>query len=163
MENLTIERLKELYHYDPSSGVFKRLKKTSNRGSLGVVSGHTRKDGYQVLRIDGELYFLHRLAWFYMNETWPPEIDHIDGNPSNNTFSNLREATSSQNKINRQTGKKSRNIPKGVCWHKGASKWMAQVRKDKQYIYLGLFESLEKAVAEYEKASKELHGEYKRQ
>ena len=161
--NLTIQRLKELYHYDPELGIFTRLKKTSNRGSLGVVSGHTRKDGYQMLRIDGNLYFVHRLAWFYITETWPKEIDHIDGNPSNNVWTNLREASSSQNKINRKTGKKSRDIPKGVCWHKGANKWMAQVSQGKHKMYLGLFDTIDEALQEYEIASKELHGQYKRQ
>jgi hypothetical protein len=126
MSELGSSRLKELMSYDPDTGLFCRLVKTSNRGPVGPVEG-CEMHGYRGIRIDGRLYYSHRLAWLYMNGVWPSEIDHIDGNTANNRWSNLREVTSSQNKINRSCGKLNRNLPKGVIWHK---KSKTMVRSD---------------------------------
>jgi len=51
----------------------------------------TRKDGYQVISIDGKLKYYHRyLAELYLpNPQNLPCVNHIDGNPSNNSIENL--------------------------------------------------------------------------
>ncbi|MNL41198.1 hypothetical protein D3C87_1635970 [compost metagenome] len=48
------------------------------------------------------MYYAHRLAWFYLYEKWPDEsLDHKDGNKSNNSQNNLREANRAEQQFNR--------------------------------------------------------------
>jgi HNH endonuclease/AP2 domain len=157
-ENLSLQRLKDLLQYDPDTGLFTRLIKTSNRSPVGSIVGCKRKDGYITIRIDGKAYFSHRLAFLYMEGIWPDEIDHIDGNPSNNKWSNLRQVNSGQNKMNRR--RKDGKEYKGVVWHKQGQKWMAQINKDREHIYLGLFDNPKDAYKAYCEAATLYHGEY---
>lgn len=89
---LTLDRLKELLHYDPETGVFTWL---SNRGSAKVGETAGRKTDYYVqIKINRRSYMAHRLAWFYMQGTWPKDqIDHKDLNKANNVFSKPWELT----------------------------------------------------------------------
>ena len=56
-----------------------------------------------MIRIRGKAYYSHRLAFLYMTGEWPlEEVDHIDRNPYNDAWVNLRKATSSLNKWNQE-------------------------------------------------------------
>ena len=68
----------------------------------GVVSTPSpAANGYSRIQVDGKRYLIHRaigVAFGLLNDMDDPrEIDHIDGNPSNNCLSNLRAVTRSQN------------------------------------------------------------------
>ncbi len=69
-------------------------------------------------------------------ETWrfyygnPPEgyeIDHIDGNGSNDDISNLRLLTHQQNLLNTSPRKNGTSKYKGVSWDKERNKWMLNI------------------------------------
>lgn len=123
---ITQEQLKLILNYDPETGEFNWLVKPRNRASIGGVAGHLRKNGYREISIKGKKYYAHRLAWLYMTGSWPKEhIDHINGNPSDNRFCNLREATRSQNMHNQGVCSNNTSGYKGVCWHKSNQKWEA--------------------------------------
>lgn len=95
--DFTAQRLRELLHYDPETGQFTWLKQNSVRISVGDVAG-CRTAGKTYIGIDGAIYRAHRLAWLYTYGRWPSKvIDHRDGNPHNNVFSNLREVSQSVN------------------------------------------------------------------
>jgi hypothetical protein len=101
--DLTAQHLRELLHYDPSTGIFTWLVKPNRRIQIGSRVGCTIDGGYLRTRIDGHLYRLHRLAWLYVNGQWPEyDIDHIDGNPANNAITNLRDVSRSVNLQNRR-------------------------------------------------------------
>lgn len=101
----------------------------------------------------------HRLAWFYTTGQWPQIIDHIDVNPLNNSFRNLREALPWQNNANtRYRG----SLLKGVTFHKKTGKYQAQIKKGGKSYYLGLFSSVGEANAAYAGAAKILFGEFAR-
>jgi len=81
----------------------------------------------------------HRLAWFLVYGRNPKgEIDHINGNPSDNRICNLRECTRSQNVMNTRRGN-------GVCWHKTKKKWQALVKSGGKSHFLGHFDTREEA------------------
>lgn len=101
-KQLTVVQLKELLHYNPETGVFTWARSVGQRARIGRVAGSKVPSGYIKISVSKRVYSAHRLAWLYMTGSWPEnEIDHVDNNPSNNAFSNLRAATKSQNAQNR--------------------------------------------------------------
>lgn len=121
---LTQERLKELFHYDPETGVFTRL--VGGPGSpTGVLknkpnSGH----GYIVISINSKNYLTHRLAWLYVYGRFPLEqIDHINHDRTDNRITNLREVTELENHRNMSKSTNNTSGVVGVTWHKRDSVW----------------------------------------
>lgn len=89
-------------------------------------------------------------------------IDHVDGNKLNNTRSNLRLATRSQNGANTTRQVNNTSGYKGVSWHKASGKWSADITKDYRRRHLGVFETPEEAHKAYKAAAMELYGEFAR-
>ncbi len=100
---------------------------------------------------------IHRLI---MKPSKGVEIDHIDGNRLNNQKSNLRFATSSQNKINRGARKDNKSGFKGVSWHKQRNTWTARIMIDGNYKHLGLFKDKLEAAKIYNQYALKHYGEY---
>lgn len=90
---LTHERLKELLHYNPGTGVFTWLSHRSSRVRAGDVAGTVKPSGRRVIVIDKRDYFASRLAWFYVNATWPGVLHCIDGDLDNLAIRNLAPAS----------------------------------------------------------------------
>jgi hypothetical protein len=146
---LTQEHLKEILQYDKNTGDFFWLKPASNRAKVGQKAG-TMSHGYIYIAIDGKKYGAHRLAWLYSyGEITKEIIDHIDGNPSNNCLSNLREATKQQNLHNLKKPITNTSGYKGVHFHKGSSKWRAVVTVNNKPKHLGMFQTPEEASVAY--------------
>ncbi len=159
MMPLTHARLIEVLAYDKSTGLFVRLLSVYKRKDAGKVAGDSRNGGYARISIDGERYLAHRLAWFFVYQRFPlGDIDHIDGNKSNNAIANLREATHIQNMQNQRKPKVDGTSGfLGVTWHKGDRRWQAQIVVDRRYKYLGSFNDKDAAKVAYLEAKRELH------
>ena len=102
---LTAARLREALSYDRDTGEFRWNKRSSalSRRREGVLAGSIKAAGYREIEIDGVTYQAHRLAWLHVTGEWPDaEIDHRDLDRGNNSWENLRAATSSQNHANRK-------------------------------------------------------------
>jgi len=153
---VTAERLRYLFDYDPTTGLFTRLIKLSNRGALGTRVG-ARCNTAWVIRIDGRRYLAHRLAWLWMTGKWPEnEIDHIDGNGINNRWVNLRDVTHLVNQQNRHTAhKQSRLGVLGVV--KAGNRYVAHINHHGRSYHLGQFSTAEEAHAAYLEAKRKLH------
>ncbi len=153
---LTQSRLKELVRYDQKSGRFFWLK--NPRGfTRGAPCGYLNARGYVDISIDGCCHKAHRLAWLYETGSFPPhDIDHIDGNRSNNKFKNLRSVTRSMNLENRRApGSHNKSGFLGVGVH--AYGFTALITVKGKTKYLGYFKKAEDAHATYLAAKRLLH------
>jgi len=107
------------------------------------------------------LIFMHReiLGLSDRNQ----HVDHINGDGLDNRRSNLRIATNAENNRNhRKPSNALTSLYKGVSWHKLSRKWQAQITFNGKKRYLGLFIDELAAARTYDKAAKELHGEFAR-
>lgn len=155
-----LDRLRQLIRYDAETGNFWWLVKKRGR-RLDRPAGVKRSDGYRLVNIDGRVVYQHRLAWLFATGSIPnAEIDHIDGNPSNNAICNLRAADRHENAKN--AGRHSNNTSgfKGVDYRRKDGRWRARIRIKGQRVNLGLFASPEAAFAAYTAAADALHGEF---
>ena len=157
---LTVEHLRRVLIYDPHTGLWKWRQGGKGRPKVpDWMPGTPMKVGYLSIAIDRLAYYAHRLAFLYMTGEWPAEqMDHIDGDRTNNRWSNLREATGSQNKYN--TGVRVHNTTgaRGVYRTKDG-RFVARIKIGDKRVNLGSFSSLELASEAYEKkAAKEAFG-----
>lgn len=162
MGELTQQSLKEVFYYCPCSGLFKWKRKRKGVRQ-GAVAGTIGKDGYRIIMFNGANYYAHRLAWFYVYGTWPEnDLDHSDAVRSNECFFNFRPATRGQNMQNGTLRSNNTSGYKGVAFHYGTMKWRAYIKRNGMQIALGLFFTKEDAALAYNKAAKELFGEFAR-
>ena len=160
MPPLNQAHLKKLFHYDPDTGLFTRLISRSGNAKAGMIAGSRFDPGgrpaYFRINIDGTVYLSHRLVWLYLYGRWPhPEIDHIDGDGTNNKLANLREATGAENGQNR--GRQSNNKSGYIGVHKSKDGWVAQIGYQGKRHHLGLFKTPTAASEAYNSAKAKLH------
>lgn len=148
--------LKSLLHYNPETGLFTWTQRKGN-SRIGTLAG-TLANGYIQIRIDGSCYLAHRLAWLYVTGTLPAfQIDHCDLNRSNNTWTNLREATCKQNHQNRTKTSRNKSGYLGVSLHKATGKFLACIKVDYVGHNLGLYNTAEEAYEAYKAAKRKFH------
>ena len=144
---LTQEEVKELLDYNPDTGVF--TWKVSRGGQeAGSVAGRINLKGYRIIGISGKDYRAHRLAYLYMTGNWPKQqIDHKNGNRSDNRIDNLRDVSCRDNQNNCHTHRSGRLV--GATWHKSNKKWQAQIVINGKHIGLGYFHTEQEAHEAY--------------
>ncbi len=153
----TAESVRRELLYDENTGELR----WRNRG-LGRQwykrAGCLSKDGYRYLRLGGHLFFEHRLIWLIKTGAWPKfEIDHRDLNRSNNSWSNLREATSDQNHYNVGLRKDNKLQLKGASKRINRPGFRARIVISGKQVHLGNFATAEEAHAAYVEAAKKRH------
>ena len=155
--DLTAERLHELLHYSPETGIFTWRKDVSPNRKRGSLAGSVNWKGYIVIRIDGSPYRGHQLAWVYINGRFPfGPIDHINTIKADNRICNLREATDRLNKENQISAQSNnRNGLLGVA--PTGNRFRAQIGSYGKQYYLGTFDTPELAHAAYLVAKRKKH------
>lgn len=150
-------RHESLWRSTPKRSSSWECARWNSRHSGSVAGSKKRNDGYHNITIRGRHYRLHRIIWLWMTGEWPGrDIDHIDGDRSNNRWDNLRTATRGQNSANRGPHKNSKSGVKGVCLRGG--KWVARVKQK----YIGSFETLPEAMEAYEQEAAKEFGAFAR-
>jgi hypothetical protein len=85
MIEITQEYLMSIADYDPDTGIITRKDRKGSNGSIDAY-------GYLIIKIKGEQYKAHRLAWLYVHGEFPSNvIDHINGDKLDNRIENLRD------------------------------------------------------------------------
>lgn len=158
----TASEVRNLFLYNEETGdlIWRRNK---NRARAGQVAGYFDKKQYRDVMIDGRNYKAHRLIWVLKTGEWPPDqIDHKDGNPSNNRWDNLRLATNQQNHANRRRNKNNTTGYRHVVYRKDRPKspWHARITVNGRDLYCGSFVTPEEAAARVQQVHKEIFGEF---
>lgn len=126
-------------------------------GVLGNAFWHSSKSGYVYGNANGSLSLLHRLI---MNAPDDMQVDHINGDKTDNRKRNLRICSASENMQNMMKCSKNTSGYKGVSWRKAYDKWEAQIGVGKKKIHLGYFESKTEAASAYDRAALLYHKEF---
>lgn len=158
MTTITQERLRELLDYNPDSGVF-RWRVSLGSKVKGAMAGCPTSAGYLRVRADGRLYYLHRLAFLFVNGRMPPEhVDHINGDVADNRLSNLREVsrqTNMQNRRRARSGNAAGLI--GAQFRRDTGRWHSKIRVGGTYLHLGYFDTPQQAHEAYIAAKRKHH------
>lgn len=160
MNQVSIARLRELFAYDPATGLLIRKQSLGCRAA-GSVAGVVERKGYLRVNVDRTCVKAHKICWALHTGFWPDlQVDHINGNTSDNRMSNMRLATNQQNCANQRTPKNNTSGIKGVSARNG--RWVAGIKVDGVRIHLGTFDTRERAAAAYAAAASSAFGPFAR-
>lgn len=161
----TPDELRQLLEYDPGSGVLTWRPRSAsmfapgNRGADKVCIGWNKKyagqeagnvhpiSGYRIVGL-GQLVGAHRVAWAIYYSEWPKHvIDHINGDPLDNSIGNLRDVTPQQNQKNCFRRVDNKSGVTGVSRAPRNRGWVAKIRVDGRQVHLGTFDTIEEAAS----------------
>ena len=159
--NISHDKFKKLfdseYFYDNGNLI---RKKTKGVGKTGTVAGSPTRKGYIRCGFLGNQIMAHRLIFFYFNGYIPEQVDHINGNKTDNRIENLRPANNSLNQLNKSIDKRSKTGVKNV--HVSGKKYAVSIRLNKTTYYFGTYDTIEQAKQIADIKRKELHGDFTR-
>lgn len=149
------------FRYDSRAGILYWRRSGKGR-KPSLLAGYSCR-GYLTVRFEKRSYMGHRLMWFMKTEQWPEyDIDHKDGDPSNNRWSNLRKATRTQNSHNSRLRSNNTSGFKGVFWHRECKGWASTIMVKRKRKWLGAHKTPYLAHLAYRKAARKYFGEYAR-
>mgnify|MGYP003656145430 CR=1 FL=1 len=107
---------------------------TGDCNTFGYINGN----GYKTWGSEGSRYLVHRIIAEAFLSDWngDMQVDHIDGNKSNNDFSNLRMVTAA---MNQRSYRKNSGVSKyrGVCLDQ--NRWKASCRVNGKKKHIGSY------------------------
>ena len=160
-DSISADALPELLHYDADTGALTwraRGPHLFNRPSSASAWNakwadrpaltHVNPEGYLHGSIFGRLYRAHRVAFALHYGEWPQhDVDHINGDRSDNRIANLRDVTNAQNHRNRALSKRNTTGASGVFFCPRKNVWRAMIRvQGGRKKSLGHHSSMEAAV-----------------
>jgi hypothetical protein len=118
---------------------------------VGQEVGCLSTGGYLKVGLAGRLYSVHRIIYYLVKGFYPTlQIDHINGNRSDNHPDNLREVSHAENHRSFRTKSKGASSKfRGVCWDKVKNKWVSSIGSSGSAVYLGYFENEFEAAMAY--------------
>lgn len=154
-----LARLHELFEYDRENG---RLIFKVSRGSkaVGSIAGSLGNDGYIRVKVDSVDYKMHQIIWLLETGKLVPNIDHWNGDTTNNRFSNLRESTYQQNIANAKLPSHNTSGHRGISWVAYRNKYLARIKVSRKVIFLGYHDTFDQAVQAYRSAAEKYFGEF---
>lgn len=163
MTAISVAYIRERLIYRSSTGelIWKRHPDQPlqwNARYANTVAGTICK-GARMVSIRKRPFISSHVIWALVTGEWPAaEIDHIDHNPLNNRWNNLRAATSQQNKFNTRTKRLSKS---GFKWvRRAGSRWHGEIRVNGHKTFVGSFDSPEDAHAACYRLACEHHKQF---
>lgn len=166
---ISAARLRELMDFQPESGNFHwkerqrhefdslRAFRAFNAKFAGKAAGSPDGKGYVQIRVDGKKYRAHRLAWLFVHGVWPSEqIDHINGDRSDNRIANLRDVPIDTNNQNERRARRNNALGCLGVYRRGGM-FGASIMANGVVHRLGNFDCVEKAQSAYLDAKRRLH------
>jgi hypothetical protein len=167
--DITPELLRQLLRYEPETGkLFWRNRSpeffTSDGQFLRWNNRHAGAEaftadtgtGYRHGAVLCQQMTAHRVAWAIHYGEWPHgQIDHINHERSDNRLTNLRNVTPQENAQNRSSYKNNTSGSTGVHWSAHHRRWRAQIVVQGTRHRLGLFQTIEDAIAARKTAERE--------
>lgn len=167
------ETLRKLLRYEPETGRLYWLERDGSCFSDGFRTAKHQaalfnstlagkeafstlhQEGYLRGRVLNKTQAAHRVAWAIYYGTWPVgEIDHINGNPSDNRIENLREVCHQENGRNQKLPVNNSSGVMGVYYNKQTRKWIACISNGGARRHLGSFSEFDEAVAVRKRAER---------
>lgn len=131
-----LEILNWLFRYEESSGKLFKVRESSGKAVEPAREiTHVDSKGYLCASITDssgleKMFKVHHLIYFMVTGIEPLQIvDHLNGIPSDNRFSNLRLATDSINQRNRGMHRNNTSGITGVSWYELTGKWVARANE----------------------------------
>lgn len=113
-----------------------------------LVDFYEHHRGYLKISVIGtHSIYAHQIAWVLMYGHLPKQvIDHIDGNPRNNSIRNLRDVPQKINCRNQRLSKLNTSGISGVRWYAPRNRWVVYGTGHVKGRTLGYYDSFEDAV-----------------
>lgn len=156
----TQAELRKLLDYDPESGVLTwlprpifdgccvRAVKMWNKAHAGKEAfTETTRAGYKRGSIHNRQHKAHRVIWKWVHGFDPEEIDHINGDRSDNRIVNLRSVSRIENNRNRAKSNANKSGVVGVHFCNRDKAWIAQIKVGGRNKILGYSKDFAEAVA----------------
>ncbi len=139
------QELRRRFRYEPDTGRwFWRINRQRGRAGNETFKAKNR-DGYRQAQVNGRYCSSARAAFLYMTGRWPLTIDHINGRRDDDRWINLREATVSEQCINRKKPSKT------------GHRYVFRSRRG-YGIHIDGFKTITEANALADRIGRELHG-----
>lgn len=123
----------------------KQSSVTPGEPAFTSVTGKGYYEGY----FKGKRYLAHRVIVYLLSGKWPEQVDHIDGNRSNNCPTNLRAVNAAENQHNK--------LASGFKLDPRVGRYQARIRVDGKQVNLGSFATKQEAQAAYLAAKRTYH------
>ena len=155
--------LTERLHYDQYAGTFTWTDSPLNKGFKYKPAGRNEQNAYPRFKINGVKYCSHVLAVYWMTGVYPSEgvdVDHIDRDPGNYKYANLRLLSRSENLQNTRLSIHNTSGFKCVYRIKGTSQFVVKTTLYGVLYNLGIFDTAEEASEHFNNWAKLTHVAY---
>jgi hypothetical protein len=159
---ITKELADQYFTHSDGKLYWKKVAHPSKQYLVGQEAGSIHKTGYRHITWRGKVHKAHRLIFMLHHGYLPKEIDHINGDRSDNRIDNLRAVTRSENQCNRGVLANNTSGYPGVSWHKKSNAWLVRVMKDGKTRLQMYFKDLELAALVASEARDLYHGDYRK-
>lgn len=157
---ITQQMIADCFEYRDGLLYWKGVAHPNKQYLLDKPAGSIHKTGYRHITWQGKPQKAHRLIFMLHHGYMPKEVDHINGNRSDNRIENLRAVTRSENQCNRGVLSSNTSGYAGVSWHKKSKSWVVRVMKNGKTVVEKYFKNLELAGLVAEEARSLYHGKY---
>ena len=141
---ITQKLISETFEYKDGLLYWKKPTHHNKLHLVGTKAGSIHKTGYRHITWMNKVNKAHRLIFLLIHGYLPKEIDHINGDRSDNRIENLREVTRSQNQYNKKP-QLNRSGVRNVSWHKKSKAWLIRLTMKGEIVFNHYVKDLELA------------------